>query len=127
MSCWVDELIFFGDRKFASISLPAPCAALTATSSACLNSEDCMSEISRATASSALQRIQRGIHLLPFGLPFGEPFLVLFQNVRRRVLHEVGVVEFRFCLLDLGLDFRKLLFQPRLLGFGVAQALARQE
>src|SRR6266545_74128 len=105
MSCCVDELIFFGERKFARISLPAPFAALTAISSACLKSVDFISKVSRAegrstlfcdgTERSALQRIQRRIHLLLFCLPLGESFLVLFQNVRRDFLHEVRIVELR--------------------------------
>src|SRR5205809_6014732 len=137
MSCCVDELIFFGDRKFARISLPAPCAALTATSSACLKWVDFMSKVSRAegrstlfsdgTERSALQRIQRRYHLLPFCLPFGEPFLVLFQNVRRDFLHEVRIVELQFRLLDLGIDFRKLLFQARLLGFDISEPFQREK
>src|SRR6266487_2826005 len=53
------------------------------------------------TERSALQRIQRRLHLLLFCLPFNEPFLVLFQNVRRDFLHEVRIVEVQFRLLDL--------------------------
>src|SRR6266516_72356 len=60
---------------------------------------------------SALQRIQRRLHLLLFCLPLGEPFLVLFQNVRRDFLHKVRIVELQFYLLDIGIVFRKLLFQ----------------
>src|SRR5205814_483152 len=137
MSCRVDELIFFGDRKFARISLPAPCAARTATSRACLNSADFMSghvpgqgfsTIERAqTEMSLLQRIQRSFHLLLFCLPFGESFPVLFQDVWRDFLHEVRIVELQFGLLNLGFDFCKLLFQARLLGLDIGESFQREK
>src|SRR5213596_924849 len=53
---------------------------------------------------SALQQIQRRFDLLLFRLPLGEPFLVLFQNVRRGILNEVRIVEFRLHLLDFGIE-----------------------